>query len=246
MEQNKTALVTGASRGIGRAIALKLADDGFDVAVLFAGNEEAAKQTSALIQEKGRKALSVRCDVSDPQQCKQAVQAVLENFGGIDVLVNNAGIVRDALVLSMKEEDFEKVIDTNLNGAFYMIKNTYHQFMKRRHGRIINISSISGLMGNAGQANYASAKAGLVGLTKSVAKELAGRNITCNAVAPGFIQTDMTAALSDKVRQAAQEQIPMKKMGLPEDVAAAVAFLASDEAGYITGQVLSVDGGLNM
>lgn len=246
MEQNKTALVTGASRGIGRAIALKLANDGFDVAVLFAGNEEAAKQTSALIQEKGRKALSVRCDVSDPQQCKQAVQSVLENFGGIDVLVNNAGIVRDALVLSMKEEDFEKVIDTNLNGAFYMIKNTYHQFMKRRHGRIINISSISGLMGNAGQANYASAKAGLVGLTKSVAKELAGRNITCNAVAPGFIQTDMTAALSDKVRQAAQEQIPMKKMGLPEDVAAAVAFLASDEAGYITGQVLSVDGGLNM
>lgn len=246
MEQNKTALVTGASRGIGRAIALKLADDGFDVAVLFAGNEEAAKQTCALIQEKGRKALSVRCDVSDPQQCKQAVQAVLEGFGGIDVLVNNAGIVRDALVLSMKEEDFEKVIDTNLNGAFYMIKNTYHQFMKRRHGRIINISSISGLMGNAGQANYASAKAGLVGLTKSVAKELAGRNITCNAVAPGFIQTDMTAALSDKVRQAAQEQIPMKKMGLPEDVAAAVAFLASDEAGYITGQVLSVDGGLNM
>ena len=246
MEQNKTALVTGASRGIGRAIALKLADDGFDVAVLFAGNEDAAKQTCALIQEKGRKALSVRCDVSDPQQCKQAVLAVLESFGGIDVLVNNAGIVRDALVLSMKEEDFEKVIDTNLNGAFYMIKNTYHQFMKRRHGRIINISSISGLMGNAGQANYASAKAGLVGLTKSVAKELAGRNITCNAVAPGFIQTDMTAALSDKVRQAAQEQIPMKKMGLPEDVAAAVAFLASDEAGYITGQVLSVDGGLNM
>ena len=246
MEQNKTALVTGASRGIGRAIALKLADDGFDVAVLFAGNEDAAKQTCALIQEKGRKALSVRCDVSDPQQCKQAVQAVLESFGGIDVLVNNAGIVRDALVLSMKEEDFEKVIDTNLNGAFYMIKNTYHQFMKRRHGRIINISSISGLMGNAGQANYASAKAGLVGLTKSVAKELAGRNITCNAVAPGFIQTDMTAALPDKVRQAAQEQIPMKKMGLPEDVAAAVAFLASDEAGYITGQVLSVDGGLNM
>ena len=246
MEQNKTALVTGASRGIGRAIALQLAEDGFDIAVIFAGNEAAAQETCALIEQKGRKAVPVRCDVSDPQQCKGAVKAVLDNFGGIDVLVNNAGITRDALVLSMKEEDFEKVIDTNLNSAFYMIKNTYHQFMKRRSGRIINISSISGLMGNAGQANYAAAKAGMVGLTKSVAKELAGRGITCNAVAPGFIETDMTAVLSEKVKTAAEAQIPMKKMGKPEDVAAAVAFLASDAARYITGQVLSVDGGLNM
>ena len=246
MEQNKTALVTGASRGIGRAIALQLAEDGFDIAVIFAGNEAAAQETCALIEQKGRKAVPVRCDVSDPQQCMDAVKAVLDNFGGIDVLVNNAGITRDALVLSMKEEDFEKVIDTNLNSAFYMIKNTYHQFMKRRSGRIINISSISGLMGNAGQANYAAAKAGMVGLTKSVAKELAGRGITCNAVAPGFIETDMTAVLSEKVKTAAEAQIPMKKMGKPEDVAAAVAFLASDAARYITGQVLSVDGGLNM
>lgn len=246
MEQNKTALVTGASRGIGRAIALQLAEDGFDIAVIFAGNEAAAQETCALIEQKGRKAVPVRCDVSDPQQCGDAVKAVLDNFGGIDVLVNNAGITRDALVLSMKEEDFEKVIDTNLNSAFYMIKNTYHQFMKRRSGRIINISSISGLMGNAGQANYAAAKAGMVGLTKSVAKELAGRGITCNAVAPGFIETDMTAVLSEKVKTAAEAQIPMKKMGKPEDVAAAVAFLASDAARYITGQVLSVDGGLNM
>ena len=246
MEQNKTALVTGASRGIGRAIALQLAEDGFDIAVIFAGNEAAAQETCALIEQKGRKAMPVRCDVSDPQQCKDAVKVVLDNFGGIDVLVNNAGITRDALVLSMKEEDFEKVIDTNLNSAFYMIKNTYHQFMKRRSGRIINISSISGLMGNAGQANYAAAKAGMVGLTKSVAKELAGRGITCNAVAPGFIETDMTAVLSEKVKAAAEAQIPMKKMGKPEDVAAAVAFLASDAARYITGQVLSVDGGLNM
>ena len=246
MEQNKTALVTGASRGIGRAIALQLAEDGFDIAVIFAGNEAAAQETCALIEQKGRKAVPVRCYVSDPQQCKDAVKAVLDNFGGIDVLVNNAGITRDALVLSMKEEDFEKVIDTNLNSAFYMIKNTYHQFMKRRSGRIINISSISGLMGNAGQANYAAAKAGMVGLTKSVAKELAGRGITCNAVAPGFIETDMTAVLSEKVKAAAEAQIPMKKMGKPEDVAAAVAFLASDAARYITGQVLSVDGGLNM
>lgn len=246
MEQNKTALVTGASRGIGRAIALQLAEDGFDIAVIFAGNEAAAQETCALIEQEGRKAMPVRYDVSDPQQCKDAVKAVLDNFGGIDVLVNNAGITRDALVLSMKEEDFEKVIDTNLNSAFYMIKNTYHQFMKRRSGRIINISSISGLMGNAGQANYAAAKAGMVGLTKSVAKELAGRGITCNAVAPGFIETDMTAVLSEKVKAAAEAQIPMKKMGKPEDVAAAVAFLASDAARYITGQVLSVDGGLNM
>ena len=246
MEQNKTALVTGASRGIGRAIALQLAEGGFDIAVIFAGNEAAAQETCALIEQKGRKAVPVRCDVSDPQQCKDAVKVVLDNFGGIDVLVNNAGITRDALVLSMKEEDFEKVIDTNLNSAFYMIKNTYHQFMKRRSGRIINISSISGLMGNAGQANYAAAKAGMVGLTKSVAKELAGRGITCNAVAPGFIETDMTAVLSEKVKAAAEAQIPMKKMGKPEDVAAAVAFLASDAARYITGQVLSVDGGLNM
>ena len=184
--------------------------------------------------------------MSDPQQCKDAVKQVMDTFGSIDVLVNNAGITRDALVLSMKEEDFQKVIDTNLNGAFYMIKNTYHAFMKRRKGRIINISSISGVMGNAGQANYAAAKAGLIGMTKSVAKELAGRGITCNAIAPGFIQTDMTAVLSDKVKAAVQEQIPMKKMGLVDDVAAAVSFLAGEEAGYITGQVLCIDGGLSM
>ena len=244
MEQNKTALVTGASRGIGRAIALQLAEDGFDIAVIFAGNEAAAQETCALIEQKGRKAMPVRCDVSDPQQCRDAVKAVLDNFGGIDVLVNNAGITRDALVLSMKEEDFEKVIDTNLNSAFYMIKNTYHQFMKRRRGRIINISSISGLMGNAGQANYAAAKAGMVGLTKSVAKELAGRGITCNAVAPGFIETDMTAGMNEAALQKGLSAVPMGRIGKPEDVANAVSFLASDAASYITGCVLKVDGGM--
>ena len=246
MEQNKTALVTGASRGIGRAIALQLAEDGFDIAVIFAGNEEAAQETCALIEQKGRKAVPVRCDVSDPQQCKDAVKAVLDNFGGIDVLVNNAGITRDALVLSMKEEDFEKVIDTNLNSAFYMIKNTYHQFMKRRSGRIINISSISGLMGNAGQANYAAAKAGMVGLTKSVAKELAGRGITCNAVAPGFIETDMTAVLPEAVRAEMAKGIPAGRAGKPEDVANAVAFFAAEQSSYLTGQVLCADGGMAM
>ena len=191
-----------------------------------------------------RAARPCQCDVSDPQQCRDAVKAVLDNFSGIDVLVNNAGITRDALVLSMKEEDFEKVIDTNLNSAFYMIKNTYHQFMKRRSGRIINISSISGLMGNAGQANYAAAKAGLVGLTKSVAKELAGRGITCNAVAPGFIETDMTAFLTPEDRAALAGEAPLGRMGAPEEVAEAVRFLAGEEARFITGQVLRVDGGM--
>ncbi len=246
MEQRRTALVTGASRGIGRAIALRLAKDGCNVAVIYAGNEQAAKDTCAEIEALGVSSLCIRCDVSDSMQCAQAVAQTVEAFGGIDILVNNAGITRDGLLMSMKEEDFQKVISTNLNGAFYMIKHSCRQFIKRRSGRIINISSISGVMGNAGQANYAAAKAGLIGLTKTTAKELAGRNITCNAVAPGFIQTDMTAVLSDKVKAAISEQIPLGRMGNVQDIAAAVSFLASQEAGYITGQVLRIDGGLNM
>lgn len=246
MEQRRTALVTGASRGIGKAIALRLAKDGCNVAVIYAGNEQAAKDTCAEIEALGVSSLCIRCDVSDSMQCAQAVAQTVEAFGGIDILVNNAGITRDGLLMSMKEEDFQKVISTNLNGAFYMIKHSYRQFIKRRSGRIINISSISGVMGNAGQANYAAAKAGLIGLTKTTAKELAGRNITCNAVAPGFIQTDMTAVLSDKVKAAISEQIPLGRMGDVQDIAAAVSFLASQEAGYITGQVLRIDGGLNM
>ena len=246
MEQRRTALVTGASRGIGKAIALRLAKDGCNVAVIYAGNEQAAKDTCAEIEALGVSSLCIRCDVSDSMQCAQAVAQTIEAFGGIDILVNNAGITRDGLLMSMKEEDFQKVISTNLNGAFYMIKHSCRQFIKRRSGRIINISSISGVMGNAGQANYAAAKAGLIGLTKTTAKELAGRNITCNAVAPGFIQTDMTAVLSDKVKAAISEQIPLGRMGDVQDIAAAVSFLASQEAGYITGQVLRIDGGLNM
>lgn len=246
MEQRRTALVTGASRGIGKAIALRLAKDGCNVAVIYAGNEQAAKDTCAEIEALGVSSLCIRCDVSDSMQCAQAVAQTVEAFGGIDILVNNAGITRDGLLMSMKEEDFQKVISTNLNGAFYMIKHSCRQFIKRRSGRIINISSISGVMGNAGQANYAAAKAGLIGLTKTTAKELAGRNITCNAVAPGFIQTDMTAVLSDKVKAAISEQIPLGRMGDVQDIAAAVSFLASQEAGYITGQVLRIDGGLNM
>ena len=246
MEQRRTALVTGASRGIGKAIALRLAKDGCNVAVIYAGNEQAAKDTCAEIEALGVSSLCIRCDVSDSMQCAQAVAQTVEAFGGIDILVNNAGITRDGLLMSMKEEDFQKVISTNLNGAFYMIKHSCRQFIKRRSGRIINISSISGVMGNAGQVNYAAAKAGLIGLTKTTAKELAGRNITCNAVAPGFIQTDMTAVLSDKVKAAISEQIPLGRMGDVQDIAAAVSFLASQEAGYITGQVLRIDGGLNM
>ena len=244
MEQNKTALVTGASRGIGRAIALQLAEDGFDIAVIFAGNEAAAQETCDLIEQKGRKAMPVRCDVSDPQQCRDAVKAVLDNFGGIDVLVNNAGITRDALVLSMKEEDFEKVIDTNLNSAFYMIKNTYHQFMKRRSGRIINISSISGLMGNAGQSNYSASKAGVIGLTRAMAKELGPSHIRVNCVAPGVIATDMNAHLTREDLDALAEETPLCRIGQPEEVAEAIFFLASPAASFIPGQVLSVDGGM--
>lgn len=246
MEARRTALVTGGSRGIGRAIAVRLAQEGCDVAIVYAGNEQAAQQTAQMVEKCGGRSLCLRCDVADPEQSRRAVEQVLETFGGIDILVNNAGIVRDSLVVSMTEEEFEQVIRTNLNGAFYMIKNTCRQFIRRRSGRIINISSVSGIMGNAGQANYAAAKAGLIGLTKSVAKELAGRNITCNALAPGFIRTDMTEAMPEKILAGVQEQIPCRRMGTPEEIAAAVAFLAGEQAGYITGQVLCVDGGLSM
>jgi 3-oxoacyl-[acyl-carrier protein] reductase len=246
MLKGKTAVVTGGSRGIGKAIALKLAQEGADIAILYAGNEAAAQETCSLIGQSGAKAKAYRCDVADDRQTKETVDAILADFGGIDILVNNAGVVRDGLILSMKEEDFDTVIDTNLKGAFHMIKHTYRHFMKKRSGRIINITSVSGVTGNAGQANYSSAKAGLIGLTKSTAKELAGRNVTCNAIAPGFIDTDMTAALADKVREAAIEAIPLKRMGTPGDIAALAAFLAGDEAGYLTGEVIKMDGGLCM
>ncbi len=246
MLKGKTAVVTGGSRGIGKAIALKLAQEGADVAVLYAGNEAAAQETCSLTGQCGVTAKAYRCDVADDRQTKETVAAILSDFGGIDILVNNAGVVRDGLILSMKEEDFDTVVNTNLKGAFHMIKHTYRHFMKKRSGRIINITSVSGITGNAGQANYSSAKAGLIGLTKSTAKELAARNVTCNAIAPGFIDTDMTAALTDKVREAAVEAIPLKRMGTPGDVAALAAFLAGDEAGYLTGEVIKMDGGLCM
>ena len=246
MLKGKTALVTGASRGIGRAIALALAKQGADIALVYAGNAAAAAEAVEEVRALGVKAESFRCDVADHIAVKELIASALSAFGSIDILVNNAGITRDGLLLTMKEADYDAVLDTNLKGAYNTIKHIVPHMLKKRSGRIINISSVAGLMGNAGQVNYAAAKAGLVGLTKSAAKELAARSITCNAVAPGFIETDMTDALSERVQQALLEAIPLKRMGKAEDVASLVAFLAGPTAAYITGEVVRVDGGLAM
>ncbi len=238
----KTALVTGASRGIGRAIALRLAEDGANVAVIYAGSADKAEAVVNEITALGVNAKAYRCNVADSAAVNETVKAVTNDLGKIDILVNNAGITRDGLMLRMKDEDFDAVLDTNLKGAFNMIRACYSGFIRKKSGRIINISSVSGIMGNAGQTNYSASKAGVIGLTKSVARELASRGITCNAVAPGFIQTDMTENLGDN--NPLLNSIPLGRMGKPEDIAAAVAFLASDSAAYITGEVLKVDGGL--
>ena len=238
----KTALVTGASRGIGRAIALRLAEDGANVAVIYAGSADKAEAVVNEITALGVNAKAYRCNVADSAAVNETVKAVTNDLGKIDILVNNAGITRDGLMLRMKDEDFDAVLDTNLKGAFNMIRACYSGFIRKKSGRIINMSSVSGIMGNAGQANYSASKAGVIGLTKSVARELASRGITCNAVAPGFIQTDMTENLGDN--NPLLNSIPLGRMGKPEDIAAAVAFLASDSAAYITGEVLKVDGGL--
>ena len=243
---NQTALVTGGSRGIGRAIALAMAEEGANVAILYAGNETAAAQTVQEAEAFGVKAVSYRCDVSSEQAVKETVDQVLKDFGRVDILVNNAGIVRDGFLLSMKEEAFDDVINTNLKGAFHLTRQLYSHMMRRKSGRIINISSIVGLNGNAAQANYAAAKAGVVGLTKSTAKELAARGVTCNAIAPGFNHSDMTDAMPEKARDAISSQIPMKRVGQPQDVAALAVFLAGPGASYITGEVIRVDGGLAM
>lgn len=238
----KTALVTGASRGIGRAIALRLAEDGANVAFIYAGSADKAEAVVNEITALGVNAKAYRCNVADSAAVNETVKAVTNDLGKIDILVNNAGITRDGLMLRMKDEDFDAVLDTNLKGVFNMIRACYSGFIRKKSGRIINISSVSGIMGNAGQANYSASKAGVIGLTKSVARELASRGITCNAVAPGFIQTDMTENLGDN--NPLLNSIPLGRMGKPEDIAAAVAFLASDSAAYITGEVLKVDGGL--
>ncbi|HIR46399.1 MAG TPA: 3-oxoacyl-[acyl-carrier-protein] reductase [Candidatus Caccousia avicola] len=244
--ENMTAVVTGGSRGIGRAIALAMAQEGANVAILYAGNREAAEQTEQEIAQLGGKVRAYQCDVSSFEETETVTKQILEEFGQVDILVNNAGIVRDGFLLSMKEEAFNAVIDTNLKGAFHMIRHLYSHMMRKRSGRIINISSIVGLTGNAAQANYAAAKAGVIGLTKSTAKELAGRGVTCNAIAPGYIQSDMTDAMPEKAKEAIASQIPMKRTGLPQDVANLAVFLAGPGASYITGEVIRVDGGLAM
>ena len=243
---NKTAVVTGGSRGIGLAIATKLAQGGANIAILYVGNESEGIKAKEELLQYGTKVEQYFCDVSDFEASQKVVEQVIGEFGGIDFLINNAGITRDKLILNMDEKDFDAVISVNLKGTFNMIKHTYKHFMKKRFGRIVSTSSIVGLNGNAGQANYSASKAGIIGLTKSVAKELAGRGVTANAVAPGYIGTDMTNVLSDKVKDAMKAQIPAKRIGTPEDVANVVAFLCSDEAAYVTGEVIRVDGGLAM
>lgn len=242
----KTAIVTGGSRGLGRAICLELAKGGANVVFCYAGNETAAQETLAACEALGAKAAAVCCDVTDAEADLTLVKTTVNLFGRVDILVNNAGITRDGLLLTMKEADFDAVIAANLKGAFLCMKAVARQMVRQRYGRIVNLSSVVGLRGNAGQVNYAASKAGVIGMTKSLAKELAGRNITVNAVAPGFIDTDMTAALTETAKNAALGSIPMGRMGTPENVAKAVAFLADEVAGYITGQVLAVDGGMSM
>lgn len=246
MLSGKIAIVTGASRGIGRAIARTLAQNGATVILNYNGSPEAAEAVAAEISAAGGAAEAYKCNVADTTESEDFVKKVLEKYGRVDILVNNAGITRDNLIVRMTEEEFTAVLDTNLKGAFHMIRHLTKAFMKQRCGKIINISSVSGILGNAGQANYAASKAGLIGLTKSVARELASRNICVNAVAPGFIRTDMTEKLPESVREKAVKTIPLGKMGSPEDVAQAVLFLAGEASDYITGQVLCVDGGMAM
>ena len=243
---DKCALITGATRGIGKQIAITLAKQGYNIALNYRKENEELENTKKEIEEIGVQVLAVKGDVANFEECENFVKQVIERFGQIDVLVNNAGITKDMLLMRMKKEDFEQVIDTNLVGTFNVTKNVVPYMMKARSGRIINISSVVGISGNAGQTNYSASKAGIIGFTKSLAKEIASRNIFVNAVAPGFIETNMTDVLKDDVKQEIAKNIPLKRMGTAQDVANIVKFLASDDSSYITGQVINVDGGMLM
>ena len=244
MLNGKIAVVTGASRGIGKAIAMKFAQLGATVVINYNGSAQKAEEVKQSIIADGGRAVIKQCNVADYDACEAFFKDVINQFGRIDILVNNAGITKDGLIMRMSEEDFTSVVDVNLKGTFYCIRFASRQMMKQRSGRIINMSSVVGISGNAGQINYAASKAGVIGMTKSAAKELASRGITVNAIAPGYIETDMTNVLSDKVKEETMKQIPLGRLGQTGDIAAAAAFLVSDEAGYITGQVLAVDGGM--
>jgi 3-oxoacyl-[acyl-carrier protein] reductase len=246
MLENKVALVTGAGRGIGKQIAISLAAEGAMVIVNYNGSKDRAVETVQEIEQAGGKAVAYQCNVADDTACEAMVHDLIKTYGHVDILVNNAGITRDNLLMKMSEEDFDQVIDINLKGTFHTIRHLSRYFLKQRSGKIINISSVSGIMGNAGQANYSASKAGVIGLTKSVARELSSRGITVNAVAPGMIDTEMTEVLSENVKEQMLQQIPLKKMGTTKNIADAVVFLASDKADYITGQVIAVDGGMTM
>lgn len=243
---NKIALVTGASRGIGKAIALHLAEAGADVVVNYAGSEAAASEVVAQIEALGRTSFKIQADVGNTAQAEDMIKQVIDHFGRIDILINNAGITKDNLLMRMKEEEFDQVIHTNLKGVFNCIKAVTRPMMKQRSGRIINVSSVVGVLGNAGQANYVAAKAGVIGLTKSAARELATRGITVNVVAPGFIETDMTDKLGEEIKDQLITQIPLARLGKPEDIARVVRFLASEDSAYMTGQTIHIDGGMYM
>jgi 3-oxoacyl-[acyl-carrier protein] reductase len=244
--EGKKALVTGASRGIGRSIAIALAEAGADVAINYSGSEAAAVETAQAVEALGRRAIVIKANVGKADEFEAMVKEVIEQFGAVDILVNNAGITRDNLIMRMKEDEFDQVIETNLKGVFNGIKAVTRSMMKQRSGRIINISSVVGVLGNPGQANYVAAKAGVIGLTKASARELASRGITVNCVAPGFIQTEMTDKLPEEMRESLAGQIPLARLGDPSDIANAVRFLASDASAYMTGQTIHVDGGMYM
>lgn len=244
MLKGKTAIVTGASRGIGKAIALKLAEQGANLVVNYVNNKDEAEKLVKELEAQGTKALAIQADISDFSQAKNLISKAKEELGTIDILVNNAGITRDGLIMRMTEEDFDRVIEVNLKGVFNCTRHTVPIMVKQRSGRIINITSVAGVLGNPGQANYSAAKAGIIGMTKTLAKEIGSRGITVNAIAPGFIETDMTAELTDKVKETIKDQTALGKLGRPENIADAVAFLAGSTGEYITGQVLSVDGGM--